>query len=44
MSKNSPSKLISVTFGDFVITPTRYQADKVHPSWAGYKEIADEAK
>ena len=37
-------KLISVTFGDFVITPTRYQADKVHPSWAGYKEIADEAK
>jgi lysophospholipase L1-like esterase len=36
--------LIAVSFGDFVIKPTRYQADQVHPSWAGYKEIAKTAK
>ncbi len=37
-------KLISVSFGDFVITPSRYQQDQIHPSWAGYKQIANEAK
>ena len=37
-------KLISLSFGDFVIKPTRYQKDNVHPSWAGYKEIAKEAE
>ncbi len=37
-------KLIALSFGDFVIKPTRYQADQVHPSWAGYKEIAKEAE
>lgn len=36
--------LISVSFGDFVIKPSRYQADQIHPSWAGYKEIAESAK
>ena len=36
--------LISVSFGDFVIKPARYQQDQVHPSWAGYKEIAKEAQ
>lgn len=36
--------LIAISFGDFVIKPTRYQADQVHPSWAGYKEIAKEAE
>lgn len=36
--------LISASFGDFVLRTHRYQADKVHPSWAGYKELADEAK
>ena len=36
--------LIAISFGDQVITPTRYQADKVHPSWAGYKEIAAATK
>lgn len=36
--------LIAVSFGDFVIKPTRYQEDKVHPSWAGYKEIAAAAE
>ena len=37
-------KLIALSFGDFVIKPTRYQKDEVHPSWAGYKEIAKEAE
>ncbi len=37
-------KLIAISFGDFIIKPTRYQADQVHPSWAGYKEIAKEAE
>ena len=36
--------LIAVSFGDFVIKPTRYQADQVHPSWAGYKGIAKAAE
>jgi lysophospholipase L1-like esterase len=36
--------LIAVSFGDHVIKPKRYQEDKVHPSWAGYKEIAKEAE
>jgi lysophospholipase L1-like esterase len=36
--------LIAISFGDFVIKPTRYQKDNVHPSWAGYKEIAEQIK
>lgn len=36
--------LISISFGDFVIKPTRYQKDQVHPSWEGYKEIAKQAE
>ena len=37
-------KLIAESFGDHIIKPTRYQEDNVHPSWAGYKQIAEEAK
>lgn len=37
-------KLIAITFGDQLIETKRYQADKIHPSWAGYKELADQAK
>lgn len=36
--------LIAISFGDFVIKPTRYQKDQVHPSWEGYKEIAKQAE
>lgn len=36
--------LIAISFGDTLIKPTRYQTDKIHPSWAGYKQIAAEAK
>lgn len=37
-------KLIVESFGDLLITPTRYQTDNVHPSWAGYKQIAEKAE
>lgn len=30
---------IAGLFGDTVITTSRYQPDKIHPSWAGYKEL-----
>lgn len=31
-------------YGDTVIPITRLQKDGVHPSWAGYKEIAEKTK
>jgi len=31
-------------FGDTVLPINRVQADNIHPSWAGYKEIADKTK
>lgn len=37
-------KLIAISFGDQVIETKRYQADQVHPSWSGYKELADQAR
>lgn len=37
-------KLVAQHFGDIIIKPTRYQPDQVHPSWAGYKQIAKEAE
>ena len=36
-------KMIASHFGDFVIETKRYQPDKIHPSWAGYKELANQA-
>ena len=36
--------LIAISFGDTIIKTNRYQADKVHPSWAGYKELANKAE
>ena len=35
---------IAEHFGDTVIPTTRWQPDKIHPSWAGYKNIAEKAK
>ena len=29
---------------DIILSTERYQADGVHPSWAGYKEIAEKTK
>jgi len=31
-------------FGDTVLPITRLQPDGIHPSWAGYKEIAEKTK
>jgi len=30
--------------GDQVISITKLQADKIHPSWTGYREIAEKTK
>jgi len=35
---------VAAQFNDVVIPTTRWQKDKIHPSWAGYKEIAEKAK
>lgn len=37
-------KIIAKNFGDTVLPITKLQPDKVHPSWAGYKEIAGNTK
>lgn len=31
-------------FNDTVLPTTRWQKDKIHPSWAGYKDIAEKAR
>ncbi len=36
--------LIAISFGDTILKTKRYQADQVHPSWAGYKELASQAE
>ena len=37
-------KEIAEYHGDTVLPITRPQADGIHPSWAGYKDIAEKAK
>lgn len=37
-------EIIAKNFGDTVLPITRLQPDKVHPSWAGYKDIAAKTK
>jgi lysophospholipase L1-like esterase len=37
-------KLIADDYGDTILPIARLQADKVHPSWAGYKDLADQIK
>jgi lysophospholipase L1-like esterase len=37
-------KKVAAYYGDTVLPITSLQPDKVHPSWAGYKEIAKETK
>jgi hypothetical protein len=36
--------VIAKEFNDSVIQTTRWQKDKIHPSWAGYKNIAEKSK
>jgi lysophospholipase L1-like esterase len=35
---------IASAFGDTIIHNTRWQPDKIHPTWAGYKQIAEKTK
>lgn len=35
---------IAEQYGDIVLPITRLQRDGVHPSWAGYKQLADNIK
>jgi len=35
---------VAEQFGDTVLPTTHWQKDKIHPSWAGYKEIAERTK
>ena len=37
-------KKVAAEYGDTVLPITRLQADGVHPSWAGYKKLAEETK
>jgi lysophospholipase L1-like esterase len=37
-------EIIARNFGDTVLPITRLQPDRVHPSWAGYKELALQTK
>ena len=37
-------KKVAQAHGDVVLPITHTQADKIHPSWAGYKEIAKETE
>jgi lysophospholipase L1-like esterase len=37
-------KQMAVDYGDTVLPITRLQPDGVHPSWAGYKELAEKTK
>ena len=37
-------KEVALGFGDTVIPITRLQPDGIHPSWAGYKDIANATK
>lgn len=36
-------KKVAAQYGDIVISTNRIQTDGVHPSWAGYKELARQA-
>lgn len=37
-------KLVAEQYNDTVVPITRLQPDKVHPSWAGYKQIVQDTK
>jgi lysophospholipase L1-like esterase len=41
---NEVVEIIAKNYGDQIIKTTRLQADAIHPSWAGYKELAEKAK
>jgi hypothetical protein len=38
---NDVVKIIANSRGDTIISTNRLQKDAIHPSWAGYKELAN---
>jgi lysophospholipase L1-like esterase len=41
---NDIVKIIANSRGDTIISTNRLQKDAIHPSWAGYKELADQTR
>lgn len=41
---NEIVEIIARNFGDTIIGTKRLQKDAIHPSWVGYKELADQTK
>lgn len=41
---NDVVKIIAESRGDVIIQTQKLQADKIHPSWAGYTELARQVK
>lgn len=41
---NEVVEIIAKNFGDTVIGTQKLQADAIHPSWSGYKELANKIK
>lgn len=37
-------KLVAEQYNDVIVPITRLQPDRVHPSWAGYKQIVEDTK
>jgi lysophospholipase L1-like esterase len=35
---------VALQFNDTVLTTTRWQKDKIHPTWAGYKSLAEKTR
>lgn len=35
---------VAAQFHDTILPTTRWQKDKIHPSWAGYRELAEKTK
>jgi lysophospholipase L1-like esterase len=41
---NEIVEIIAKNYGDVIVKTDRLQADAIHPSWAGYKELAEKTK
>ena len=41
---NEVVEIIAKKFNDTIIGTTKLQADGIHPSWSGYKELAEKIK
>jgi lysophospholipase L1-like esterase len=41
---NEIVEIIARNYGDTIIGTKRVQADSIHPSWTGYKELANQTK